>query len=303
MTRAGSVRQTPNHRPVISVVRAVIVVPYRLIRGVDPVVVLGGLVGDVGGGADAFAAQSWSAAFPAGRRGGAAEHGVAAGPGGHRDVLTQSGEVSGAVCGVADEVDCPGGEGLCDLVEEVAAEVGFAAAALGAQGEQDGQRDRAPAERQGDHDRQDDPAVAVADLLGAGGGAVVPPGRGEDFRSASSGQGFVDGELDRRVGREQQFHDQVGQDQADLTDVPAGSGEESVGAGMVPHAGQARAGQHSTDRPFHRAEDETDEHRGEHFISWRGEAGPETVQQRLQGIGYTDLGGHWWNTPVHWRCC
>src|SRR6476620_383297 len=138
-------------------------------QGVDPLVVLGGLVGGVGGGADAFAAQSWSAGFPAGRRGGAAEHGVAAGPGGHRDVLTQSGEVSGAVCGVADEVDCPGGEGLCDLVEEVAAEVGFAAAALGAQGEQDGQRDRAPAERQGDHDRQDDPAVAVADLLGAGG--------------------------------------------------------------------------------------------------------------------------------------
>src|SRR5664279_1520046 len=32
MTRTGSVRQTPNQRPVISVVCAVMVVPYRLIR-------------------------------------------------------------------------------------------------------------------------------------------------------------------------------------------------------------------------------------------------------------------------------
>ena len=85
----------------------------------------------------------------------------------------------------------------------------------------------------------------------------MPPGRGEDFRSTSSGQGFVDGEHDRRVGREQQVHDQGGQDQADLPDVPAGSREESVSAGMVPHPGQAGAGQHSTHRPFHRAEDET----------------------------------------------
>jgi hypothetical protein len=98
-------------------------------------------------------------------------------------------------------------------------------------------------------------------------------------------------------GREQYFHDQCGQDQADLADVPAGSGEESVGAGMVPDPGQAGAGQHSAHRPFHRAEDETGEHRGEHLISRCGETGPKTAQQQRQGIGYTDLGGHWWNTP------
>src|SRR5450631_637972 len=177
-------------------------------QGVGPGVVLVGLGGDVGGGADAFAAESWSAAFPAGRRCGVVEHGVAAGSGGEGDVVAEAGEVSGAVGGVADEVNCPGGEGFCDLVEEVAAEVGFAAATLDAQGEQDGQCDRASAERQGDHDRQDDPAVAVADLRSAGGGAVVPPGRGEDFRSTPSGQGFVDGEQDRRVRRKQQVHDQ-----------------------------------------------------------------------------------------------
>jgi hypothetical protein len=191
----------------------------------------------------------------------------------------------------------PGGEGFRDLVEEVAAEVGFAAATFDAQGEQDGQGDRAPAERQGDDDRQDDPAVAVADFLGAGGGSVVPPGRGEDFRSASSGEGFIDGEQDRVVGWEQQVDDQGGQDQADLVDVPAGAGEEPVGAGMVPHPGQARGGQHSAYCSFHRAEDESGEHRGEHLIPRCGETGPETVQQRQQGIGYTDLGGHWWNTP------
>src|SRR5664279_6036471 len=72
---------------------------------------------------------------------------------------------------------------------------------------------------------------------------------------------------------------------------------------MVPEAGQAGAGQHSTNRPFHRAEDESGEHRGEYLISRCGETGPETLQQRRQGIGYTDLGGHWWNTPIHWRCC
>src|SRR5450755_726066 len=215
-------------------------------QGVGPGVVLVGLGGDIGGGADAFAAQSGSAAFPAGRRCGVVEHGVAAGSGGEGDVAAEAGEVSGAVGGVADEVNCSGGEGFCDLVEEVAAEVGFAAATFDAQGEQDGQCDRASAERQGDHDRQDDPAVAVADLLGAGGGAVVPPGRGEDFRSAPPGQGFVDGEQDRRVGREQQVHDQGGQDQADLPDVPAGAREEPVG--VVPHTGQAGAGQHSTHR-------------------------------------------------------
>ena len=231
------------------------------------------------------------------------EHGVAAGSGGEGDVVAEAGEVSGAVGGVADEVNCPGGEGFCDLVEEVAAEVGFAAATFDAQGEQDGQRDRAPAERQGDHDREDDPAVAVADLRSAGGGAVVPPGRGEDFRSTPSGQGFVDGEQDRVVGWEQQFHDQGGQDHADLVDVPASVREEPVGAGMVPEAGQTGAGQHSTHRPFHRAEDESGEHRGEYLISRCGETGPETLQQRRQGIGYTDLGGHWWNTPICWWCC
>src|SRR5450755_4922514 len=106
MTRTGSVRQTPNQRPVISVVRAVMVVPYRLIRVSGPGVVLAGLGGDVGGGADAFAAESWSAAFPAGRRCGVVEHGVAAGSGGEGDVVSEAGEVSGAVGGVADEVNC-----------------------------------------------------------------------------------------------------------------------------------------------------------------------------------------------------
>jgi len=74
--------------------------------------------------------KSGSAAFPAGRRGGVVEHGVAAGSGGDAHVVSEAGEVSGAVGGVADEVNCPGGEGFCDLVEEVAAEVGFAAARL-----------------------------------------------------------------------------------------------------------------------------------------------------------------------------
>src|SRR5665811_848772 len=44
MTRTGSVRQTPNQRPVISVVRAVMVVPYRLIRVSDQVLSLSALV-------------------------------------------------------------------------------------------------------------------------------------------------------------------------------------------------------------------------------------------------------------------
>src|SRR5664279_1625481 len=76
-------------------------------EGVDPGVVLGGVVGDVGGGADAFAAESGSAAFPAGGRGGVVEHGVAAGSGGDAHVVSEAGEVSGAVGGVADEVNCP----------------------------------------------------------------------------------------------------------------------------------------------------------------------------------------------------
>src|SRR5664279_4942447 len=60
-----------------------------------------------------------------------------------------------------------------NVTRAVAAEVGFAATTLDAQVEQDGQRDRAPTERQSDHDREHDPAVAVADLRSAGGGAVV----------------------------------------------------------------------------------------------------------------------------------
>src|SRR5664279_4462481 len=66
---------------------------------------------------------------------------------------------------------------------------------------------------------------------------------------------------------------------------------------MVPDPGQTGAGQHSAHRPFHRAEDETGEHRSEHLISRCGETRPETSQQRRQTIGYTDRGGHWWNTP------
>src|SRR5664279_3771937 len=65
-------------------------------QGVDPGVVLVGLVGDVRGGADAFAAESGSAAFPAGRRCGVVEHGVAAGSGGEGDVVAEAGEVPGA---------------------------------------------------------------------------------------------------------------------------------------------------------------------------------------------------------------
>src|SRR6478752_1418246 len=185
-------------------------------QGVDPGVVLVGLVGDVGGGADPFAAESGSAAFPAGCRGGVVEHGVAAGSGGQGHVGAEAGEVSGAVGGVPDEVNCSGGERFCDGVEEAAAEVGFAAATFDAQGEQDGQRDRAPAERQGDDDRQYDPAVPVADFGGAGGGAVVPPGRGVDLGSTPPGEGFVDREQYRFIRCEQQLHDQAGQDQADL---------------------------------------------------------------------------------------
>jgi len=57
--------------------------------------------------------------------------------------LLRPAECPAAVGGVADEVNRHGGEGFCDLVEEVAAEVGFAAATFDPQGEQDGQYDRA----------------------------------------------------------------------------------------------------------------------------------------------------------------
>src|SRR5664279_855712 len=249
MTRTGSVRQTPNQRPVISVVRTVMVVPYRLIRVSDQVLL-----------SVALRAMSVGVPMRSPRSRGRPRFPLAAGVGWWNTALRRA------------------------LVVRVM---------LGPRPA----KCRAPAERQGDDDRQDDPAVAVADFLGAGGGSVVPPGRGEDFRSASSGEGFIDGEQDRVVGCEQQVDDQGGQDQADLVDVPAGAGEEPVGAGMVPHPGQARGGQHSAYCSFHRAEDESGEHRGEHLVSRCGETGPETVQQRQQGIGYTDLGGHWWNTP------
>ena len=61
------------------------------------------------------------------------------------------------------------------------------------------------------------------------------------------------------VGSTQQLHDQAGQDQADLPDVPAGVGEESVKAGTASTPGQASPRQHPAHRSFHRAEDESDE--------------------------------------------
>jgi len=116
------------------------------------------------------------------------------------------------------------------------------------------------------------------------------------FGPRPAGEGFVDGEHDRGVGSSSISMTRVARIRP-ICWTSSGSGEESVGAGMVPDPGQAGAGQHSTHRSFHRAEDESGEHRGEHLISGAVKQDRKTLQQRRQGIRYTDHGGHWWNTP------
>ena len=72
------------------------------------------------------------------------------------------------------------------------------------QGETHRQRERAVEEGQRDDDRGDDPVVAVADLVRAGGRPVVEPGRGVHLRSAAVKQCVVDRDRHRLpVGHEQ----------------------------------------------------------------------------------------------------
>ena len=84
------------------------------------------------------------------------------------------------------------------------------------QGEAHRQGERAVQEREGDHDRGDDPVVAVADLAGAGGGPVVEPGRGVDLGPAAVKQGVIDRDPHRLSLGHQQAHDQRGKDRGQL---------------------------------------------------------------------------------------
>ncbi len=94
---------------------------------------------------------------------------------------------------------------------------------------------------QGHHDADDNPVVAVPDLVGAFRGTVVEPAGRPHLLPRPVEQGVVDGDEHRGVVDDQQAHDEAGQCQADLVRAPAGGREEPVRPVVRPHLGQPGA--------------------------------------------------------------
>jgi hypothetical protein len=78
---------------------------------------------------------------------------------------------------------------------------------------------------------------------------VVMPCHPEDFLTGTLQQGVVDRDSQRRPGWQEIGHDQIGQRQSHRIARPAGHGEESMRAAVMPELIQACTGQH----PAHRS--------------------------------------------------
>jgi hypothetical protein len=84
------------------------------------------------------------------------------------------------------------------------------------------------------------------------------PGRSEDFLSGPFEQSVVDRDRERGAPREESGDDQIGQDQSERITGPAGVGEQSMRAAVMPHLIQPGAGQHPTHRSTAGLRDQTD---------------------------------------------
>lgn len=147
------------------------------------------------------------------------------------------------------------------------------------------QEDRALAEGQAQDDPQDDPAVAVANLLATPVDVVGSMQMGaEDLGAAAGEDRVVDGEAERSVARQEALGHEVEQAESELVRRPARAGEEVVGAGVMPGALQASGLEHSRDRVLADAADEAGAERAEGPVGRTGKATSKQGKQRGERI-------------------
>jgi hypothetical protein len=137
------------------------------------------------------------------------------------------------------------------------------------------QTHRARQKRQLHDDACDDPAVAEPDRFRALRRTVMMPRHAEHFLTGSLEQRVVDCDGQRRSGRQEMGHDEVSQRQSHGVARPAGHGEESVRAAVMPELLQAGSGEHPADRSAASLTDQTNNKADERAESWSGKAGPE----------------------------
>jgi hypothetical protein len=108
------------------------------------------------------------------------------------------------------------------------------------------------------------------------------PRRPEHFLPGTLEQGVVNSDRQRRSGGHEVGHDKVGQHQSERICRPAGVGEQSVRAAVMPHLIQPGTGEHSTHRSAAGLRDQTDHQSDERQECWSGEARPELDQETGQ---------------------
>jgi hypothetical protein len=108
---------------------------------------------------------------------------------------------------------------------------------------------------------------------------LLLPGRSEDFLPGAFEQSVVDGDGERGARREESGDDQIGQCQSERVTRPAGVGEQSMRAAVMPHLIQPGAGQHSTHRSAAGLSDQADNQPDEGLECRGGKARPEHGQE------------------------
>src|SRR6188472_1344008 len=118
------------------------------------------------------------------------------------------------------------------------------------------------------------------------------PRHPEDFLPGPFEQRVVDRDRECRIRGEQSGYDQIGQHQSDRVARPAGVGEQSVCAAVMPHPFQPGPGEHSTHRSTAGLRDQTNKQADECWECGCGEAGPEHGQEVGQRARYGGAGKH-----------
>jgi hypothetical protein len=123
-------------------------------------------------------------------------------------------------------------------------------------------------------------------------GAVVMPRHPEYFLPGPFEQCVVDGDRECSSRREQSGHDQIGQGQSDCITRPAGVGEQSVCAAVMPHLIQPGTGEHSTYRSPAGLRDQADNQPDEGLECGSGKARAELGQETGQRARCGGAGTH-----------
>ena len=211
------------------------------------------------------------------------------------------------VGGVADHVHDPVGVAGGDQLGQLAGVRDLPGVPGSPQPGQHRQAHRAGQKRQLHDDAGHDPAVAEPDGFRALRGAVVMPRRPEDFLPGPFEQCVVDRDRERSACREQSGHDQIGQGQSERVTRPAGVGEQSVRAAVMPHLIQPGTGEHSTHRSAAGLRDQTDNQPDERLECGSGKARPKHGQETGQRARCGGAGRHrqitLTRTANSGRCC